>query len=543
MSGRIGSRRAGLAAFLALLVTPARPAGLPPGASEVRIRVEALVAEARARVSGLVSGPHPDRRFVPMARLLDRITGVGEPRLQSVGRQPGCWSVPLMSGTTAASSLFARLDGTGVIEWPHRFAAREAESNLIPPGTFTILDTFPHDGVPALTFFPPPDSAVMAPVMFDAIELGRLVKVIGLPVRDGEAVEGRLPHITRRSYAKRLKESAAWVARVNARPRPVPWKTVSGPRSVSAKCWSYAFSFAVDWWNQELGRPRGLYRSYLTGELERGFDPRALELLYREEAARQPDTFVHVPPAFLEDPVTGEPILSNMDAFASLLVRKERVVLSEPVIPDLLGETREVDGRSLPMGRSHRRLFHLNGGDHRTVTDGLHRHGIVIAGEVHRYRGCPLYYSTHAVPVVGHIEIGGSPYLAYLDAQMSARRAGEPLMRAYPVSMFSEAYCFPHEVTIRARVRRVPAGLTIRVRLENQAGRTLTGADRVVLRGADGLSLPFRAIGRGYELALARTELAHWGTRAVIHAEQPYYYGAAGTGADHEIRLDQISFD
>jgi hypothetical protein len=541
---------AAVVAALLRAAASAAPAADVPEPEEVRVRVARAVDGARTLALAQVARPAPDPRFLPLARLLARASAIGKPVLQRVGREPACWRVDLLDAGARAGTLHARLDGLAVIEWPHRTVHRDDSPDLIPARTFSILDTFPPDTVPTLAFYAPPPSAVMPPVMFDGIELGRIVKLVGLPIRTGDRIEGRIPHVSERWFAKRLKESRAWVARVNRRrpPVPVPWTTVSGPRSVSAKCWSYAFSFALDWWARELGFRPGTYVSTLTGERERGHDPRALEVLYRSRAEREPDRFLFVPSVFMQDPVTGEPIPSNMDAFASAVASREGVTLPEPLIPDLTARARSTGGPRWPMEGWSRRVFHLNQADHQAVVRALHRHGVVIAGEVHRYRGSPLYYSTHAVPIVGHVGIAGAPYLVYLDPLLAGRSgdgaaaaaaAAAPRLRAYPASMFAEAYCFPHTARVSARVRAGPAGaLSVVATVTNGTGGRLAGADSVTITGSSGAAVPMGPVaGARYSARLEAGDLARLGRRVTVRALVPAYYGPDETGASVELEL------
>lgn len=537
-SGRPTTRAPALPSTAAPSLSPTVASASPALLTTARARVVARARIDEARQSSREGLDDP--RIGPMRSFYAGVTGVGEPVLTRVGSRPGAFRVPVMAGDRTVGEMVLH-PGTGrVIQWPVRVVHREGTSDLVPRRTFTVVDTFAPDWVPSIAFYAPPAAATMDPCMLDAIELGPIQKLVGIPMRPWDVTGRLLAHIEATAYAKQLKEDPGWVARVN-RVEGRRWRVAAGPRSVSAKCWSYAFSYAIDWWNQEYGRSTGRHRSFLTGRGERGFDPRLLDLAYRKRAHAAPDRFLFVPPVFMEDPVTGEPVLSSMEALAGLVARPGRMELVEPEAPRLLGRRRLLDGARLPMEGHHVRLFGLNEASHDSIVRALHQHGVVIAGEVHRFRGCPLLYSTHAAPIVGAGRLLGAPVLVYLDS-LFAPGGREPRLRLYPASMFSEAYAFPH--TLRVTVRPSRPGprrdiVRLDIELANQGGRRIADADGVWVEAPGlGRSWPARLVGRRYVAAVPLKAAAEASGRLRVRALRRYYYGPAGTGAAVDVTVD-----
>lgn len=299
----------------------------------------------------------------------------------------------------------------------------------------------------------------------------------GFPVHTANVVEGLreidgarmfvLPGWVDAIDYKNCQETAEQVRAVNERYRPVPpWRTDDGRRKGHYRCLPVSASLVLDWFAWSRGRQLMEYESVLDGKRYRGFDPKALDALYFQRNAADPELYRLTGEGHL-DPISQIPVPYSAAAFA-------RIIEEESADPS----PRRARDPQLPLDYAYgfddtgplRAVRLIDAEIHWEVAAGVYpreeserlraalEHGPLFAGIKARFSALhgifddtragdvPIPGLTgHGVAIVGWIEYHERLYFLYRETFGRAdeeRADAGPAWRIYPVWCFNEVFAF-----------------------------------------------------------------------------------------------------
>jgi hypothetical protein len=366
---------------------------------------------------------------------------------------------------------------------------------------------------------------------------------------------------------KNQEETREWVDHINARidvinaGRPgyrMPhWTFSGGPDEPAYACLSYAASAAMDWWSLQLGKPLGEYRSSINGRMERGTDPRTLELEYMARNALGDVRYVMMGKEsdLGTDPVRHVPIPYQPLAYAEILTGEKSFANIDPYTGDkhvYNAADGAMEGSKVSLFTN--RVFEpQTSDDHaRQLAQALEKWGVVCA-QMETPRNSQRLPGSHAVLVVGyfcmeegrrliscaqnktdeewaktayfvvHDSFGNFPPSRDFDAD------GGPAYRAVPIRSIDQAAAFPHGLNVLVRSQE-GAQDRWELAIVNKAGRAVNVISVECL--SEECSVERTASG-GFLLN------APAGSRPRLAVKARHYFSPKGTARVFRLKLDE----
>ena len=314
------------------------------------------------------------------------------------------------------------------------------------------------------------------------------------------------------------------------------WKFDPKPNHSLFSCLAYAASTVADWWALEFGWPLEGYRSFANGRLERGFNPRKLEVRYLARALKHPFEYAVVPVSIWSDFITGGPIPFRPKGYAKILVDSNLEKLVDPSDPRLSYSYRSSD---YPMENRWISLFTLNTNriSPEFLVKAIRDYGplqIQIEKKVNAFMG------THSSAVIGYGRPKARPgkmvfimHDCYGDFSKDhpQDQFGAPAYRYLEAGEIDEAIVYPHKPVPVL----IPEDGGIRIHFRNSAGRPIRTRRMGYLDSAGTEhSTPGNSTG---DLFLSKHDLpaAIVGGRIQVFVEADFYM--APGGASHWFQL------
>jgi hypothetical protein len=287
------------------------------------------------------------------------------------------------------------------------------------------------------------------------------------PVKDFEKVYlirnwQKMPH-------KNQEETLARVNEVNAKlPEDEEWTYNPEPNMPIYGCLSYGAAGMADWWAIELNRSLGRYRSFNNGRMERGYDPRKLELRYRKKGKWNKLHYT----CLSSCPITGWSVPIRPKGYARLLVEDD----SDQIMDPIEGTVYKYNKNDYPMeGRWEAVVSkHWFREDDKKLMRAIRNHGpLLIQFEIPKQK---FLMGTHSVVVIGYgkLKNGRIAYICHdsfgdFPADYEQDAAGAPAYRYVLAEEIDEAIVFPHTPT--AKAYRIMSGII--VKFYNRGGRPI----------------------------------------------------------------------
>lgn len=326
-----------------------------------------------------------------------------------------------------------------------------------------------------------------------------------------------LPH-------KNQEETKARVDQVNARRLKITWKYCPEPNTPLYACLSYGAATMADWWALEMGWKLGSYRSYTHGQIESGFNPRKLEVRYRNKARTHWVAFA-MTRLMEKDPITGEPVPIRPKGYAKLLVEKDPVSLKDYID----GQTFAYAPGDYPMEDKWEAVVTKNwnkASAEKKLKQALRDFGpLYVQFEM---PGKHFLFGTHAPVVIGYGTLpGGKTAFICHDSFGNFPKnheqdyRGAAAYRYVSADEIDEAIVFPHAPT--ARAYEYMGGIV--VRFLNRGGKAIPVRRLHLFNKGKVEKIP----AGGDSWAFVPKEALHNG-RVMIYVEADYYMKAEGKG-------------
>ncbi|GAB4275760.1 MAG: hypothetical protein Kow0029_17120 [Candidatus Rifleibacteriota bacterium] len=331
---------------------------------------------------------------------------------------------------------------------------------------------------------------------------------------------------------KNQEETPERVAEVNAKHlKGVKWKYRPEPNTPIYGCLSYGASAIADWWAIELGRPLGEYRSFNNGRMEKGFDPRKLEVRYRKRGKWNKIHYWMVSKC----PVTNWSVPIRPKGYARILVDDEEENITDPVE----GTVYKYRKNDYPMEGQWKAVVSkhwLSKKNDRKLIKAIHDFGpLYIQFEI---PGKVWAMGTHAVMVIGYGKLSDGR-IAYIchdsfgnfpkDYVQDAK--GAPAYRYVLAEEIDEAIVFPHFPT--AKAYRFMNGIA--VKFYNRGGRPIKVRRAFYVDPVTGKTVPMENIGENMAVSLQFPANVQ---EVKVYVEAEYYMKSNGKGHWMKVRIN-----
>jgi hypothetical protein len=408
-----------------------------PAPSQAPADAGFLRSEAARHVKKIAASAEVFQKYSPMRdfSFYSKIKHIGAPRAVEISGGPAAYELPLIADDYAARFIYLSADGR--LLYPPaasasgaRYFLTEREWNEMAGGSYQL---------PRVDFtgYPAGYSMQHFPFVYNERHQN-LVELCGLPVG-----QEALADFKTLDYIAQVPSKSIGKRKLNVLSRASHEIIELTPM----KSFSYAAAYCADWWHiaasssDEIAFER--YYDFLTGAPAFGVNPRAVEMVYRQRAASDPEFFGFS--NYMKDPLfAGERFHSSLEGYASALVLPEMTSASDAGDPKTIYEISEEN--KFYMDEEYIELFRGHEASAETLITALETHGIVMAGVSFYMKGAALSHPSKAVAVIGYKKAGGTTLFVYKDFEDPAK-----MFRLAPADIFCEAYCFAHEFRAKAR--------------------------------------------------------------------------------------------
>jgi hypothetical protein len=406
-----------------------------------------LRSEAEKHVKKIAASAEAFQKYSPMRdfSFYSKIKYIGAPRLVEITGLPSAYEIPLIAEDYAA--LFIYLSADGRLLYPPAVSASGARFFLTEREWNEMAGESYH--LPSVDFAGYPAGYCLQHFPFIYNERHQnLVELCGLPVGQEALADFKML-----DYIAQVPSKSIGKRKLNVLSRASHEIIELTP----LKSFPYAAAYCADWWHiaasssDEIAFER--YFDFLTGAPAFGVNPRAVEMVYLQRAAADPEFFGFS--NYMKDPLfVNERLHSSLEGYASALVLPEMTSAADAGDPKKIYEISEEN--KFYMGEEYIELFRGHEASAETLVTALETHGIVMAGVSFYMKGAPLSHPSKAVAVIGYKKAGGTILFVYKDFEDPAK-----MFRVAPAGLFCEAYCFAHEFRAKARYSVKKRKLTI----------------------------------------------------------------------------------
>lgn len=327
----------------------------------------------------------------------------------------------------------------------------------------------------------------------------------------------KIPHVNQEESEQRVKE-------INAKNIDnLHWTYKPKANTPIYTCLTYAAAAIANWWSIEFGQKLPEYKSFNNGRMEKGYNPRKFELMYKKRSKWHKIRYLMVSKC----PITGWKVPIRPKGFSRILTDKS---INDTIIDPIDDITYSYKSTDYPMEKKWLAVVshHWKGAKNAPkLKKALRNFGpLFVQFEILKKK---YSLGTHAVVCIGYgtLPNGKTAFICHDSFGKNPKEYkqdafGAPSYRYVFADELDEAIAFPHTPVVKASMK----ANKLQVSIFNKGGKPVASR-RIFYINRSGKVAKMKIIGRNKAIAIDAKIVKG---KAKVYVEADYYMSNKGKG-------------